>query len=72
MRRGLALALHWLALRIYRDEHTERIEITDEYDIVRCRVEVAGDESGHGVDSEYDLLPPGWTMRQFKDGERYR
>ncbi|AEJ92231.1 hypothetical protein OPTIMUS_175 [Mycobacterium phage Optimus] len=69
MRKWIAKALHRLAVRIHSDEHSERILILDEYEIIRCRVEIAGDDS-HGVDSEYDLLPPGWTVQQFRDGEQ--
>lgn len=59
MKRGIAESLHWLATRIHSGEHKEFIEIRDEYDVLRCRVELVGDDH-HGVDAAFVRLPSGW------------
>lgn len=71
MCRWLARVLHHLANRLYDDERTDRLEVLDEYEIVRCRVDIAGDDT-HGLDSEFDELPPGWQVRAWRGGEQYK
>ena len=66
MRHGLANFLHALANRIYSGEHHDSVEITDEWGICRCRLGIAADET-HGVDSEYTLLPEGWTLQSREE-----
>lgn len=56
-----AEALHRLATRIHNDGHKELVEIKDEYQVCRCRIEVAGDDL-HGVDATFVELPPGWEF----------
>ena len=52
--KALANLLRRLADRL--DPHEETVEISDEYDICRCRIEV------HSVDATYVELPTGWAM----------
>jgi len=59
MRRWLAGLLRWLVWRLHDDDHREVVSIVDEYDILRCQIEVMGD-GRHGVDAIFVCLPVGW------------
>lgn len=63
MKAWLASRLHALANRLYSDERTERVEVHDEYDICRCRIET------HGIDRTSSNLPEGWHL--WVDEEQY-
>lgn len=67
MRRWLAHQLHTLATRIYNTDHKELVEVRDEYDICRCRIEVVGDDLTHGVEATFDQLPEGWHIGEQID-----
>lgn len=71
MRRYLAKFLHGIADRIYDDERTDRLIVLDEWDIVRCRVDIAADDN-HGLDSEFDELPLGWHVHAWRGDEQYK
>ena len=60
MRKWTAEILLRLATWVHNGNHTEQIEIHDEYGVLRCRVELAGDEH-HGVDAALFRLPAGWN-----------
>jgi hypothetical protein len=71
-RKWLAGQVEHLARFIYRGEHREVIEIRDEHDICRARVQIASDEYAHGIDSAREELPSDWHLRWYKDGERWQ
>lgn len=59
MRTLLAHLLHRLAEWVHPADHQEIIEVQDDYGIVRCRVQVVGDDR-HGIDTAFVRLPTGW------------
>lgn len=69
--RWLAELLHWLATRIHKGDHKEFIEIRDEFDIIRCRIEVMGDDH-HGVDATFVRLPQGWDCLVLGNTHDYK
>lgn len=71
MRQWMAERLHQLAGHIFNDQHRQRIEILDEYEICRCTVEVDGDSYGHGLTRIADILPTGWTWRAYEDDKHW-
>lgn len=62
MRKLIAYLLHRTATRIDNTEHTEEIEVLDEYGICRCRVQFMGDDL-HGATATFEQLPEGWRIR---------
>lgn len=67
MRRAVAHLLQRMATRIYNADHVERIEVTDEYGVCRCRVEVIGDDFHH-METKLELLPMGWSLGELHVG----
>lgn len=59
MRQAIAHLLTRMAARIHTADHKEIIEVHDDYGVLRCRVEVMGDDH-HGVDAAFVRLPQGW------------
>ncbi len=62
MRKALANWLHGVATRIHNADRKELIEVHDEYDICRCRLEVITDDAVHRVDVTLVELPAGWRF----------
>ncbi len=70
MRRAIASWLHGMATRIYNADHRELIEVHDEYDICRCRLEVITDDYVHRVEAKLVALPAGWSFNDNITGGR--
>lgn len=67
MRKLIAYLLHRMATRIDNTEHIETVEVFDEYDICRCRVQFMGDEF-HGMGATFEQLPDGWYIGEHNVG----
>lgn len=79
MRQWIAACLREIAERIHNDDHSESVEIIDEYGVCRCFVELKADHA-HGVNATFSELPTGWHFAvegnqnaiRRPDPDRYR
>ena len=68
MRRGIAHFLRTVADFLWVDDSDEIFELRDDYGIPRCRLEVHGDQHGHGISSLTEELPAGWYCSTKEKG----